>query len=421
MNKVRVALALLLLGVPFAAFGASQYIWLQYGPDGPIARAIVPGNGPCPNIVINRGTPRQMTLRAGPSSTGDYNVTSCETALDESTTSATINGVALPVAKLNQSLKIAIIGDTGCRMKVSSSGKAQIQDCSDPNAWPFATNIQSIAKWNPDLVIQVGDYYYREAKQDSQGNWVKAGYNWKNWEADFFKPASPLLLNAPWIFVRGNHEMCTRAAGGWFRFLDPHIYSWEGQSQCTSNLDYTRQYVVTVGNQSFAVMDSSAADDTSNVDQDQVSIYSAQLRSLDAGAPAGTWLLLHHPFWVLQDGGTGTPTMYTAWGDWTPTNISLVVAGHKHLLETLDFTDDGVPQVVIGNGGTSLTGAPTLGTGTSINRRVVQNLYVRDNFGFLAATPATNANGWTMKVMSEKGNEKANCTFTTGSFVCTGD
>jgi hypothetical protein len=402
-----------LLVLPTALCAASDYAWLEYGPSGPIARAIVPGNGPCPAIVIN-GTSQTMTLRA--SSTSDYNVTSCETPIPSGTTSASINGTALPVAKLGQTSKIAIIGDTGCRLKVSG-GKPDVQDCNDPDEWPFATNAQSIANWNPDLVIQVGDYYYREAKQDKKGNWVKAGYNWTNWQADFFNPANPLLKNAPWIFVRGNHEMCGRAASGWFRFLDPNTYSWEGQQQCTSNLEFTPPYVVTVGTQSFAIIDSSATDDT-NVDESDVAIFKSQLELLATTAPAGSWLLLHHPFWSLQGKGTGTPTMYTAWQEAAKLPaVSLVVAGHKHLFETLDFTDGGVPQIVIGNGGTELTGAPKLGSGTPIGERTVDDVYVRDNFGFLAATPATS--GWTMTVMSEKGNAKANCVVTASSLDCT--
>ena len=46
------------------------------------------------------------------------------------------------------------------------------------------------------------------------------GYGWNVWELDFFAPSARLLAAAPWIMVRGNHEMCKRAGEGWFRFLD---------------------------------------------------------------------------------------------------------------------------------------------------------------------------------------------------------
>jgi hypothetical protein len=40
--------------------------------------------------------------------------------------------------------------------------------------------------------------------------------------------------------------------------------------------------------------------------------------------------------------------LYDAWQDANPqpANISLVVSGHKHLLQTLDFTDGKVPQFI---------------------------------------------------------------------------
>jgi hypothetical protein len=47
------------------------------------------------------------------------------------------------------------------------------------------------------------------------------GYGWDTWKADFFDPAQALLKAAPWVMVRGNHETCTRAGQGWWRFLDP--------------------------------------------------------------------------------------------------------------------------------------------------------------------------------------------------------
>ena len=48
------------------------------------------------------------------------------------------------------------------------------------------------------------------------------GDNWAVWQKDFFNPAAPLLAAAPWVLVRGNHELCDRGGHGWFRLLDPH-------------------------------------------------------------------------------------------------------------------------------------------------------------------------------------------------------
>ncbi len=83
------ALFAALLVLPAALFAASDYAWLAYGPNGPIARAIVAGGGPCPSIVID-GKAQPMTLRAPSSS--DYDVTSCESAVPAGAATASVGG-----------------------------------------------------------------------------------------------------------------------------------------------------------------------------------------------------------------------------------------------------------------------------------------------------------------------------------------
>lgn len=34
---------------------------------------------------------------------------------------------------------------------------------------------------------------------------------WEAWWLDFFQPAGELLTAAPWVFARGNHELCSHA------------------------------------------------------------------------------------------------------------------------------------------------------------------------------------------------------------------
>ena len=41
---------------------------------------------------------------------------------------------------------------------------------------------------------------------------------WAAWQADFFEPAATLLQAAPWVFARGNHELCSRG-GTWLVLL----------------------------------------------------------------------------------------------------------------------------------------------------------------------------------------------------------
>lgn len=399
--KIRYLLALALLP---ATLHAADPAWIEYGPDGPIARTIVTNGGACPSIDID-GVSSVMRTRALPS-TG-YPVTACEAALPAGVRSARIGDHKLPVHKLGRTAKVALLGDTGCRKKAPNYQ----QNCE--TAWPFAQIAESIAKWDPDVVLHVGDYYYREATCKGS-TCTNAPYNWDRWQADFFRPAKPLLGNAPWVLTRGNHEECSRAAEGWFRFLDPRPYLWENVKTCKSNTDFTPPYVANVGAMQFIVMDSSALDEN---DPTQASMIAGQL-ALYSKLKPGAWLLLHHPFWASDYGDIDTPTLWQAWSEAGAATkpISLVLTGHVHLLELLSFNDGGPPLALVGNGGTQLDPKTTDITGQQAGTRTVASFTQDDTFGFIAATPSPS--GWTFDVRKADGASKTKCAVTSTSIVC---
>jgi len=398
MQKIVLALVLF----PGSLFAADP-AWIEYGPHGPIARTIVTSGGDCPKIEID-GDSREMHTRA--KSAKHYEVTSCELALPRGAREARIGKKHLPVHKIGKHARVALLGDTGCRRKVGD----KVQDCSDPKKWPFPTIAESIAKWDPDLVLHVGDYYYREADCDG-GDCTKAPYTWKRWNADFFRPAQPLLENAPWIVVRGNHEECKRAAEGWFRFLDPWPYTYEGKKQCVSNLDFTRPYAMRVGSMRFIVLDSSAIEEN---DAEQAQMITDQLKLYASLEDA--WLLLHHPFWGARSKTVDTPTLWKAWSDAGAATkaVSLVLTGHTHLVEMLSFNDGGPPQAIIGNGGTSM--AKPAESPSIIGGRTVSAFAQDDHFGYIAATESNN--GWTFDVRDVNGKTRTKCALTKTAIVC---
>ena len=126
-----------------------------------------------------------------------------------------------------------------------------IQNCNDPQDWPFPNVAAAAARLKPDLVIDVGDYLYRESPCPA-GNSGCAGTpygdNWPAWKADFFAPAAPLLAAAPWVFVRGNHEDCERTGRGYLRLLGPLAYA----PTCVGHL---APYRVKLGDFELMVMD----------------------------------------------------------------------------------------------------------------------------------------------------------------------
>src|SRR4029079_12746833 len=119
-----------------------------------IARAIVSKKQACPVIRVDKEF-YKMQLRS--KADKDFPVHSCEYRLPLNAMSAAIEGqtLALPPKKLE---KIVIIGDTGCRLK-----DPEVQGCNNPKSWPFAELAEHLSELNPDLVIHVGDYHYRES------------------------------------------------------------------------------------------------------------------------------------------------------------------------------------------------------------------------------------------------------------------
>ncbi|MDQ1741850.1 MAG: mycothione reductase, partial [Pseudonocardiales bacterium] len=84
--------------------------------------------------------------------------------------------------------RLVILGDSGCRLKGGF-----VQNCRDPGGWPFARIAALAAARRPDLVIHVGDYYYRETPCPA-GNAGCAGSpygdRWATWKAELFDPAA---------------------------------------------------------------------------------------------------------------------------------------------------------------------------------------------------------------------------------------
>jgi hypothetical protein len=148
-----------------------------------------------------------------------------------------------------------------------------------------------------DLVIHVGDYYYRKTPCPAERTGCVGsayGDSWTTWLADFFTPAAPLLSAAPWVTVRGNHELCNRGGQERRRLLDPHIAS----SECTA---FSDPYVPHLGGLNLLVLDSADADDFS-APAEKVAAYATQLAGLLKVASSHAWLLTHRPVWALAQG-----------------------------------------------------------------------------------------------------------------------
>lgn len=390
--------ALLLAAAPAVLCGQLLTpAWVELGEGIALARVVVRDGRDCPALVADGASLPMPPRRPAPAGLRPV----CEAAIPAGTRSASVNGQALALPRADPS-RIVVIGDTGCRIK-----GPWVQDCNDPAKWPFETVAARAAASQPQLVIHVGDYLYREEKcPEGLGRLcggTPAGDAWETWAADFFKPAGKLLAAAPWVFARGNHEACGRSWRGWFYYLDPRPMPAACQT-------YSAPYVVRLGAFEAAVLDTSAAIDTL-ADPAQVETYASQLSSLRV---RNAWLVDHHPFWGVKSdrvtGKTGqmTPPLDAAWEKARPKGISLILSGHTHLFEIVSFDRGRPPQIVAGDGGTALAepvAAPI--NGMSVHGMAILASDTKHEFGYTVMDRV--AMGWRVTLKGSSGLTLLTC------------
>jgi hypothetical protein len=352
-----------------AASAKPALVWTQLHPDDEagegqlIARAVVEDGGACPALRFD--APAQFKDKSWPmaerwaAADGPFPVKVCELAYPGFAT-ARIGGTVLKPRPADPQ-KIVVIGDTGCR--IADWGA---QDCNTTDTWAFRKIAAQTAALQPDLVIHVGDYLYREAAcgKDDAGKCGGSphGDNWPTWTADFFAPAGALLTAAPWVMLRGNHEDMERAGAGWRLLLAPFPRApieapWP---------DDGPSYALRFERLTLAVLDVANAANA-YLPQRREEKYARWMDGLAWQAPAArdTWLVMHNPAWVTY--ACKTPDCRQADEPDDPVRavrerlrrgwpmFDLMLAGHTHMFQLFVPADRSVPpQVVAGMGGTLL-------------------------------------------------------------------
>jgi predicted phosphodiesterase len=360
--------------------------WVELGPDGASSvRAIT--DEACPSVLFD-GMPTPMAIRSEPDRKFEnvkpavFTVRGCEVAVPPGAIAAVLDGKALPLARPNPQ-RILMFGDTGCRL---AAGNA-FQDCNDPAAWPFPKIAAVAATARPDLVIHVGDYLYRESACPI-GNGGCAGspwgYGWDSWNADFFEPAAPLLAAAPWVMVRGNHEDCSRAGEGWFRFMDRAAM----EPTCR---DLTGDYVVRLGDFGVVVVDDAKAADPKGDPAALVALLRSQFADVLSKVPAEAWVVSHRPSNSMRAEEPSSDkdevenhVQEQALGPLMPSGVRMEVAGHIHFFQAVDFGGARPPQLVVGTGGDKLSVVPPISfIGADINGLKVTNSVTYSGFAYM--------------------------------------
>lgn len=439
-----------------------QAAWVEIGSGNQaIARVITTYSAPaaaaddasCPYIVVD-GTYTRMSMRVAASTAAlrptasnpadskpaAFPVSVCQAAIPSGAKSATVAGRTLPLPN-PQPQRIAVIADTGCRMKKADNAW---QACNDQTAWPFATVAAAAAGFNPDLVLHVGDYHYREnaCPPDMAGcQGSPWGYGWDTWNADLFTPAAPLLAKAPWVVVRGNHEECARAGQGWFRFLDIGAYSDQRSCNDPANdaiANYSDPYAVALGSDSqVIVFDSSKTGKAALKTTDaQFVTYQNQFKQVATMAArpgvATTVFTNHHPILAFAPVAGSAPApgnaalqsaMSSLNGQaYYPPGVTMAFHGHVHDFQAISFATNHPATIVTGNAGDNLDvalpdplpagAAPAPGT-------AIDKITHHASFGFLIMDrQAAPASGWQFKAYTVGGKLLTTCTQSGSKLVC---
>ena len=465
MNRYCLAAALAALCAAGAALDPAsgqepEFVWAQAHPDRPgadgqlIARALVAADAPCPAARLGDA---EAAMQERPNGTdADFAVKVCELVYDGALP-ARIGAVALAPRPADPR-RILVVGDTGCRITEYAA-----QACNDPSAWPWQRIARLGAAQQPDLIIHIGDYHYREkpcaGRADCAGSPV--GDSWPAWRADFFAPAAELLAVAPWVMLRGNHEECARAGTGWQLLLAP-VPGTALHPPCVND---TEPYRLALGRLQLAVLDSATAGNTFARVQ-RTAEYEAMMQKLapslaaqPGAAAAETWLLLHHPLWISY-GGCATTSPFRciqrdllqdaqqvvkaeaaplpaadltqlsrelaanlqdplgalrAWfAERPPGPVSMVLSGHAHAFQLFapKRRSPAIPlQLVVGTGGDALDRYPALKTQTAPQPAevygVAGELWSRQEFGFAMLTRGDG--GWTATFHDVAGTAKLAC------------
>lgn len=449
----------------------ASFVVLGQSPQGDnlaIARSVIDPQLGCPTVSEPSGT--NIINMITRDNAFHFEVMVCE-ALIEFDKTYQLNfadkSITLPMAKSDVS-NIQVFGDSGCKSSVCAPGDA---------AQPFKSLADSALVDKPDVILHMGDYNYRgtggqveftmnngkgELAQVAQWTYdagddlTQADHcgqqggpfysqnaananrpdSWQYWQDDLFMSAQQLMLSAPWIVARGNHELCSRAGPGYFYFLDPHSNLVKGQKQLScptpvvskdalQNSVQIPNYVVSFKQLDIAVIDSANACDGYS-DSPFSKVYKAVFKDLNAEVKKSgnnTWMMTHRPIWGVQyyDEGKATPCTFAGqYGcinqmmqsaiaaqpskSLNP-NISLVLSGHMHKFESVTFEDKSHPaNIIVGSSGVSLAGSEPAGIGSTkingqnvsvltTNKQVQYNNRPYDAYSFLNIK-LDGSNGW---------------------------
>jgi hypothetical protein len=443
-------------------------------------RAIIPTGIPCPQLTVttlrNRKINRKMAIRVPGATTGAAfaSLRACQSdvpAPKDGVRSARVGGITVPSKLPATFTKIAMIGDTGCRIDGDEDIEdIDVQDCTkttgvDPaDYWPLATNARSIAREKPDMTVFTGDFYYREDPCPT-GFELRCGgspapvpgYQFNDtdygWMADVFIPMAPVFQAAPVLAVRGNHEQCDRGGNGWYLFFE--VSSSGSPAACAPSViggptrpDIAPSWFFDAPIRKGRTLRIVAVDSAYGKNFEISDWVTTQRLAYETAAEFSrpvkgreSWLVTHRPMFGIEPIQESLPGLLqwtsidqTAAGQGLISNYQLMVASHVHVAQVVKIPGQ-PPQMVVGNGGSkpdisskSSYVRPSFGplataTGAPLSPDyepypTASYDWTEVKYGYVIATPEPQAKQWTMTHKDFTGQQFATCSLAGKQMAC---
>ncbi len=178
---------------------------------------------------------------------------------------------------------------------------------------------------------------------------------WFFFKEEFFKPAEVLLDLAPMIYIRGNHESCTKMGIAWQLFFSPQKY----QNEC---VEKSPAYKINFSNLNFLIMDTAKIAIGQNYSKEKLDQLKQEFMEAKKQLNGPDWLLTHRPiigvnklneqeifprflnFFMLSE----------AFGNDLTISFPLAISGHLHTSAYLQRDKDKFNQFIVGNSGATL-------------------------------------------------------------------
>ena len=402
--------------LPAHADAAVLAAWSQYGEGNAVVARVVTDEPACPALMAD-GRSLPMSERSAPSQA--FPVRVCVAPIPIGTHRARVGAVPVPVPVAHPR-HIVLFGDTGCRIKGDT-----VQNCHDAASWPFRVVAEHAAAEHPDLMIHLGDFVYRESPcrpADDRCAGTPWGDNWPTWQADFFTPGAPLLRRTVWLMARGNHEDCQRNGIGWTTFIghDPIVEPCHPHdSPLLIDLDGVKLAVLD---------DNDAADLPKNLDPRVAEILKHDIAT--AREAKADWLVTHHPFRGVSKpdkslGGTAwegaNATLLAALSGSDEAPLTLMLAGHIHDFQIMNYAGTTAPQLVVGEGGAQLdAGVPPQLAGVATGGGTVVDGMSLPGFGYVVIDRIGTSRDWKITVHSAEGAVLRRCALEARRLSCGG-